>query len=351
MSTEGYKRRLHQLAKPFKDNWPQHKAMIKALAKHATARPNGILFAVQTEAENVVTYAGGPRALVQPEELANNAAAGTAAKYSQQMEAYAKEVQAIKEITMEIIGSLPIQAQKIACPSGEFDKVTAQQLMANLDEKWGKMLASDISKLLSKLEEPYSLDQQLDDFLTEVACMHDSLRRQGNELSDAVKIEKLMKALTPCNRFNSTYTRFQQQIRHDSTKNTYKFLVEEIEGDATMATTQTLEASGFAANITAEALGAMMDARISAAITAATSAQPPAKRARPNSKRQPRPRATPAFVPTSYTPTPADIVYYCWTHGFNSSHPSPGCRNPARGHQAAATYQDRLGGSTAMGIA
>ena len=36
---------------------------------------------------------------------------------------------------------------------------------------------------------------------------------------------------------------------------------------------------------------------------------------------------------------------YCWTHGA-CAHTGSECRAPATGHQAAATFQDRMGGST-----
>ena len=35
---------------------------------------------------------------------------------------------------------------------------------------------------------------------------------------------------------------------------------------------------------------------------------------------------------------------YCWTHGAGS-HDGWGCNNPAHGHQPAATFRDRMGGS------
>ena len=35
---------------------------------------------------------------------------------------------------------------------------------------------------------------------------------------------------------------------------------------------------------------------------------------------------------------------YCWTHG-NCYHNSETCRNPSRGHQQAATFQNHLGGN------
>ena len=37
---------------------------------------------------------------------------------------------------------------------------------------------------------------------------------------------------------------------------------------------------------------------------------------------------------------------YCWTHGA-SAHSSKDCRNKKPGHQDAATFDNRLGGSTA----
>jgi hypothetical protein len=51
-----------------------------------------------------------------------------------------------------------------------------------------------------------------------------------------------------------------------------------------------------------------------------------------------------ATVATTTTGTPT----YCWTHGSsnNSRHTSATCMNPAEGHQAAATMDNPLGGST-----
>jgi len=38
--------------------------------------------------------------------------------------------------------------------------------------------------------------------------------------------------------------------------------------------------------------------------------------------------------------------YYCWTHGPSNTHCSADCRNPAQGHQSAATNGNYLGGRT-----
>jgi len=38
--------------------------------------------------------------------------------------------------------------------------------------------------------------------------------------------------------------------------------------------------------------------------------------------------------------------HYCWTHGPSNTHCSSDCRNPAQGHQIAATNGNRLGGRT-----
>ena len=41
-----------------------------------------------------------------------------------------------------------------------------------------------------------------------------------------------------------------------------------------------------------------------------------------------------------------NISFYCWTHGA-CAHPSPECKNKRPGHQDAATFENKMGGSTA----
>jgi hypothetical protein len=44
-------------------------------------------------------------------------------------------------------------------------------------------------------------------------------------------------------------------------------------------------------------------------------------------------------------PTTRNISMYCWSHG-GCGHISTGCNTPAAGHQIAATFENKMGGST-----
>ena len=41
-----------------------------------------------------------------------------------------------------------------------------------------------------------------------------------------------------------------------------------------------------------------------------------------------------------------NISFYCWSHGA-CTHPSPECKSKKPGHQDAATFDNKMGGSTA----
>ena len=42
-----------------------------------------------------------------------------------------------------------------------------------------------------------------------------------------------------------------------------------------------------------------------------------------------------------------NISFYCWSHGA-CAHPSPECKNKRPGHQDAATFENKMGGSVAF---
>jgi len=49
-------------------------------------------------------------------------------------------------------------------------------------------------------------------------------------------------------------------------------------------------------------------------------------------------------LPLTANPSGKAFPHYCWTHGPSNTHCSVDCRNPAQGHQTAATNSNRLGG-------
>ena len=51
-------------------------------------------------------------------------------------------------------------------------------------------------------------------------------------------------------------------------------------------------------------------------------------------------------LPLTAAPSGKVFPHYCWTHGPSNTHCSADCRNPAQGHQTAATNSNRLGGRT-----
>jgi len=204
-------------------------------------------------------------------------------------------------------------------PDFGFADVSAGQMLAHLKAEYGTLTSKDIEANRKTLEAEWNPDNPIEDLWHRISEAHRIATAGGDPISEATAIRLTLNALEAAGVYSNTTDRWHEEKPNEATWTMAEFRARINHANKERQRKLTATQAGYhGANAAA------------------------------NIKQPPKPTGpTTGAINQQAIPSGCTIVSYCWTHGVlkNLGHTSATCTQPKEGHQATATFDNRMGGT------
>jgi hypothetical protein len=201
------------------------------------------------------------------------------------------------------IATLPPEVVQTICADGiSLYRAPLTLIVRRLRENYGELKDSDLSKLYLQLDQAFiPSEHKIESFIAKHRSVYYTLAASGFFTHDSEKVNRLVRALTPCKVYNGAIDNYRAN-HQNALANRFDTFVTFIK--AYKLSIETAASEGYASG---------------ANKTSTKSTEQTKKK-------------------------PFSSNKYCWTHGA-CNHTSARCRTPLIGHEPDATFGQRMGGS------
>lgn len=262
------------------------------------------------------------------------------APWQYNLDRFEKQAKARKELKTAMLASLDANTlAALTDPDYGTRKVTAADVLACLDRRFGDATVVDLHANRAKLRVPFRATDDFEKFIYTHRDAHTYARRCKQEIGEAEKVALFTDAITPCGLFERKLFLFSDinpDVHQQTFVNLAAMMLHEWRSHTSKLPSSALKNPAVAANAAATINSSDEHAELLAFRAAAASGKAPPPPPPPAGKPK-KPKMTAA----EYA---ARNVHYCWTHGPQCGHKSDECKSPGAGHRTEATDTNRLGG-------
>ena len=231
---------------------------------------------------------------------------------------------AMRESLAQILATYPMYIKQKFIdpnrPSIGTAMVTIAVLWDTLYREYGTPLPSDLKQWRDKLSLTYDPRTSLSAFIQGQRQIHNNFAQILQPLPESEKFDKLKQAILQCGSFQFSLQSYAERYPSIATQSFETLADALLNYETNNPLSATSSTQGYAANVSSTDVQSGITPDVISKLVAAAvrEALAPQKKQR----------------------------MYCWTHGFNPTHKSVECLYPGEGHQAKATAENKMGGTT-----